>query len=325
MGRTSLLDTIKARNVSENMLSPEGPWWEFREEKRVDKRSEQLIETKTWFLNDPLARLWIRNDENLTVEANLPKLVFGNNAQLLVDPSRAIQLLDEFIDDHVQGVRDSVSDFPYSRVDYCHNFDVRRENIPRYVTAFARLNLLRKKTLHNDEETISWQSRGRMVRVYNKEKEMIASKSLEPQLGRGILRLEVEIKRSSQVLNRFLKKRGKNSLLLRDALDPDVAYEMLKRHIERLRLDVPITSMKRAFEILSREFEGLKAMKLYGYYQILNSHGIARLKQMLPPSTYYYFRKQLMDLDLWLRCPEAEFLPPLVLPEKEELLAIGQN
>jgi hypothetical protein len=325
MEGVSLLDTVRARYQSESKLFHEGEWWEYREEKLIDKKSKAFVYNKTWFLNDPLARLWIRNDGNLTVETNLPKLVFGNNARLLVDPSRAIQLLDEFIGDHVQGMRDSVSDFPYSRIDYCHNFDVGRENIPRYVTAFARLNLLRKKTLHNDEETISWQSRGRMVRVYNKEKEMIASKSLEPQLGRGILRLEVEIRRSSQVLNRFLKKGGKNSLILRDALDPDVAYEMLKRHIERLRLDLPITSMKRAFEILSREFEGLKAMKLYGYYQILNSHGIAKLKHMLPSSTYYYFRKQLMDLGLWLRCPEAEFLAPLVLPQKEELLAMHQN
>lgn len=320
-----MLDTVRARYQSESKLFPEGEWWEYREEKRIDKKSEAFVYNKTWFLNDPRTRLWIRNERNLTVETNLPKLVFGNNARLLVDASRAIQLLDEFISDYVQGVRDTVLDFNYSRVDYCHNFDVGRENIPRYVTAFARLNLLRKKTLHNDEETISWLSRGRMVRVYNKEKEMIASKSPESELAKGILRLEVEIRRSSQVLNRFLKRRGKNSLILRDALDPDVAYEMLKRHIERLRLDVPITSMKRAFEILSCEFEGLKAMKLYGYYQILNSHGIARLKQMLPSSTYYYFRKQLMDLDLWLRCPEAEFLPPLVLPEKEKLLAIGQN
>ena len=325
MGRVSLLDTVRARYQSESTLSPEGEWWEYRQEKRVDKSSGAYVGTKTCFLDDPRARLWIRNETNLTVEANLPKLVFGNNARLLVDPSQAIQFLDGFIHDHVQGVADSVSNYGYSRIDYCHNFDVGRENIPHYIKAFSRLNLFRKKTLHNDEETISWQSRGRMVRAYNKEREMFASKSPGSELAKGLLRVEVEIRRSSQVLNRFLKSIGKASLLLRDALNPDAAYEMLQRHVERLRFDVPITSTTRAFEILRRHFEGPRAVQLYGFYQALNSYGIARVKQMLPQSTYYYFRKQLKDVGLWLACPEAEYLPPLVLPAKRELLALCQN
>jgi len=320
-----VFDTVRSRYQSASDLVPRGRWWDYREEKKIDRKLDTTIETRTFFLNHELARLWIRNERNLTVEASLPKIAFGNNLQLLGDPYRALVRLDEFIRENVEGMRDIVPDFSYARVDYCHNFDVGRENIPHYIRAFSRNNLFRKKTLHNDEETISWRSRGRMVRVYNKEKEMIASKSLDTELAKGILRVEVEIRRYSQVLNNFLKGRGKPLLLLRDVLDPDVAYEMLKRHVERLRLDIPIAPKRRAFERLIHQFEAPRAMQLYGFYEALNSYGIAWVKEMLSPSTYYYFRKRLMDAGLWLACPEAEYLPPLILPKKKELLNMLQD
>jgi hypothetical protein len=323
--RHFVLDTIRARYQSESTLAPNGPRWEYREEKKMDEKLKVPIETRTCFLNDALARLWIRNDRNLTVEASLPKVVYGNNFQLLSDPTAAIARLDEFIRDYVRHVKDTTFSFPYVRVDYCHNFNVGRENIPHYIKAFSKLTLFRKKTLHNDEETISWQSNGRMIRAYNKEKELYASKCPEYESARGFLRVEVEIRRRSQVLNRFLNRQGKTSLALRDALDPDVACEMLKRHVERLRLDVPITSPEKALAILTRHLKGPRATQLYGFYQIINSYGIAKARQTLSSSTYYHLRKQLIDVGLWLACPEAEHLPPLVLPKKEELLKMAQN
>lgn len=325
MGRFLVLDTVKARCQSETDLTPRGQRWEYREEIKMDEKLNVPLETTTWFLNDPLARLWIRNGKNLTVEASLPKIVHGNNFQLLSDPTRALQCLDKFIQDYVQGVEGTVSAFPYSRVDYCHNFQVGPENIARYIKAFSRLSPLPKKTLHNDEETISWRSNGRMIRAYNKEKELQASRNPEYESAKGILRVEVEIKRRSQVLNRFLKRRGRTSFLLSDAVDPDVAYQMLKRHIKRLRLDVPITSPEKALAILTHHFKGPRATQLYGFYRIINDHGIGKAKRNHSPSTYYHFRKQLIDVGLWLACPEAEYLPPLVLPEKEELLQMLQS
>lgn len=325
MGRLFMLDTVRARYQSETDLAPQGQRWDYREETKMDKKLNIPGQTRTWFLNDSLARLWIRNDKNLTVEASLPKIVHGNNFQLLINPSRAIVCLDELIGDHVDGVKDTLSDFSYSRVDYCHNFDVGRENIPQYIKGFSRLTPLPKKTLHNDEETISWQSNGRMIRAYNKEKELQASRCPEYELARGILRAEVEIRRRSQVLNRVLNRIGKTSLTLKDALDFDVAYHVLEKHIRFLRLDIPLTSQETAFVILNHHFKGPRAVQLYGFYQIINTHGIAKAKQMLSCSTYYHFREQLMGVGLWLACPEAEYLPPLVLPKKEELLEMIQN
>lgn len=83
------------------------------------------LTSTSYTLSRPEARIAIYGDRGiLTVEASLPKLLYGNNLNAVNDADRALRRLGEFVSDYVEGDIPDLAEMDYLRVDYCHNFQV---------------------------------------------------------------------------------------------------------------------------------------------------------------------------------------------------------
>jgi hypothetical protein len=99
--------------------------WETRTREFYDVKTKTRITTVAHTLNRPEARIAILGDGGLLrVEASLPKLVYGNNVSTICEPRPAVELLREFVLDHVTGNVRPVEEMECLRVDFCHNFNV---------------------------------------------------------------------------------------------------------------------------------------------------------------------------------------------------------
>jgi hypothetical protein len=293
--------------------------WEMRTRKYFDKKLTSYQTTISHFLGRQEARIAIFGDGGiLRVEASLPKLLHGNNLKAVCNPELALTRLREFVADHVSGEIPELSGMEYMRVDYCHNFQVGSA-LADYVHTLSQVSFLKHRRTTDGYGGVEWWSKnGRMIRAYDKFKEILEKDKKTVAEARGILRFEVEhIKKSG-----FLQRRQhKKKLTLQDVLRPEIAYCSLVETLNAMCMDVGFQAQDSARQILDGNFAFPKATRLLGLLRRLQTETMDDLRRNCGRSTFYSDKKELRGLGLWPPSTGAVSLPALAMPPLETILS----
>ncbi len=293
--------------------------WETSTRKYFDKKLGCYQTSISHFLGQPEARIAIFGDGGiLRVEASLPKLLHGNNLKAVCNPELALARLWEFVADHVSGEIPELSLMDYLRVDYCHNFQVGSA-LPDYIHTLGQVSFLKHRRITDGHGGAEWWGKnGRMIRAYDKFKEILEKDKKTVAEARGILRFEIEFLKKSGFLQRRL---GKKKLTLQDVLTPAFAYCRLVEMLNAMCLGVGFESQDRARQILDENFAFPKATRLLGLLRRLQTETMDDLRRNCGRSTYYSDKKELRVLGLWPPSAGPVSLPALEMPPLETILS----
>ncbi len=320
-----MFDTVAARQEGGpfNPKDASRNAWEMRSREFTDPKTMERRVSIIHLANRAEARIFISGQgQILAIESSLPKLIYGNNLQSLFNPAPALELLNEFVSDYVDGPIPNVSEMPFSRVDYAHNFQVGAF-LPDYVDSLSRVPFLKNRARINENNGIEWWGKnGRRVRAYDKHQEILEKDGMDVSEARGKLRFEVEIRSKAGYLQRRLKKRRPT---LSDVLDPERAYVTLVETLNKMSLDHRFLPLDEARQVLDANFSPRTATTLLGLLQRLRSQKVEEVRAMLPASTFYRNLQKLREVELYPRAVGNRALPPLRLPAFEELLAASES
>ena len=255
----------------------------------------------------------------LSVEASLPRLLFGRNTVPLHedDIQAALNKLSAFVYQTV-GVEFDAATALVGRVDYFVDFRVGETNVDRYLAAIATATLPRFDR-HMINTTILFRNKSKQISVYDKTREILNHNQVSPVMleeAKGMLRLEVRHK-TSDACQRL---KGKYSLSNRTALDlltGAIAFQELSEALSDLGVDRDILKYDRRIDAL-REHYGDSAVfrRLAGFIKLLERYGDNFWQSGCggySRTMYYEHMRMVKGANAWLRSDMA--LPPLRLSE----------
>ncbi|HID43003.1 MAG TPA: hypothetical protein EYP30_04380 [Archaeoglobaceae archaeon] len=250
----------------------------------------------------------------LKVETSLPKILYGDNVELLKDediPSTLDELSNRVVDlfgdiPHMGGWR------VHGRIDAVFGWNAIWDNenhIVDYLHAFKSLELPRHYSQSVDREsTLYWRNKSRVIRMYDKEAEAKVDKAC------GILRFEVQSNRASSELKDVAKV---ESTKAKDVLTWNNAKSILERYLDRLGTDLVVTDEEKAFRLMIKHFGYTKARRLLG---VIHAHRIFSRDELenMGASRITLWRdvREVNSIGLSVATNESGLLPPLTLPEK---------
>jgi hypothetical protein len=258
------------------------------------------------------------NGRLLTIEASLPKLVYGNSLSRVSQPTAALKQLREVARDLVTGPIPGLADTECLRVDFCYNFFVG-DQLPDYLAAISKLPYSRQRFVYNGAHSVEWSSRnGRRIILYDKGLEMQYHDGITAPEANGILRFEIQIRKKSGFIQRRLHT---ESLLTGDVVSAAVAYACLSETMVGIGLDRKFRSPEVARSVLTNNFSGSTVNRLLGLHQRLKTQPFETVRHSMKRSAFYAGLKQLKDVGLWPLSASSVELPPLKLPPIGELLS----
>jgi hypothetical protein len=293
--------------------------WEMRSRKYFDTKLASYQTATSHLLSRPEARIAIFGDGGiLRVEASLPKLLHGNNLATVCNPELSLKRLHEFLSDHVSGEIPELSGMDYLRVDYCHNFQVGSA-LADYIHTLSTVGFLKHRRTTDGYGGVEWWSKnGRMIRAYDKFKEILETEKKTVAEARGILRFEIQNRKKSGLLQRRLHKK---KLTFQDVLRPEIAYCSLVETLNAMCLGVGFQAQDIGRQILDLNLPYSKATRLLGMLLRLQTETMEDLRRKCGRSTYYLDKNILRGLGLWPPSMGAVSLPALAMPPLETVLS----
>jgi hypothetical protein len=226
------------------------------------------------------------------------------------------------------GVAFEASGALVGRVDYCHAFQVREDNLMPYLAAASRANFpnLQRRIIERSSVTFRNNARSKEVQLYDKWEEMLEQfkegKATEAQLNiaLGILKLEVRHRKYASCA-RLATKHKQPHNTARYLLTPDVAYREIEDALRALGLDRPITAIDGRIDGIRKMFgDTFLCCRLLAFIILLERYGEGFWKHNYggyKKSKYYSEAKLLRDAGLWLHSEQS--LPALQVEPLERL------
>jgi hypothetical protein len=293
--------------------------WEMRSRKYFDTKLASYQTATSHLLSRPEARIAIFGDGGiLRVEASLPKLLHGNNLATVCNPELSLKRLHELVSDYVSGEIPELSGMEYLRVDYCHNFQVGSA-LADYIHTLSTVGFLKHRRTTDGYGGVEWWSKnGRMIRAYDKFKEIFETEKKTVAEARGILRFEIQNRKKSGLLERRLHKK---KLTLQDVLRPEIAYCGLVETLNAMCLGVGFQTQDIGRQILDAKFAFSTANRLLGILRRLQTQTMDDVRRDCGRSTFYSAKKELRGLGLWPPSTGDASLPALAMPPLETVLS----
>jgi len=295
--------------------------WETRSRDFFDSKLGTRITSISHTLSRPEARIAIFGDAGiLTVEASLPKLLYGNNLATVNDATKALDRLRGFVTEYVDGDIPHLGEMDYLRVDFVHNFRLGSA-LPDYVRTLSKVSFLKHRRTTDVYGGVEWWSNnGRRIRAYDKHKEIFEKDKKRVPAARGVLRFEIQLRKKSG----FLQRRQQNKkLTLQDVLKPEIAYCCLVETLNAMCLGIDFQTQDGARELLDRHFPYRKSTRLLGLVRRLETESMEGIRELSGRSTYYADKKELRGLGLWPPSVGPASLPALAMPPIKTLLSAG--
>jgi hypothetical protein len=294
--------------------------WETKTREFFDTKLNAHLTKTSYVLNRPQARILIYGDRGgLQIEASLPKLLYGNNLMAVCDSELPLTRLREFVADHVNGEIPDLAEMEFLRVDYCHNFRVGSA-LPDYVHTLSEVSFLKHRRTTDGYGGVEWwtNNNSRRIRAYDKHKEILEKDKKAIAEARGILRFEIQLRKTSRYLQRRQKK---ETLTLQDVLKPEIAYCCLVETLEKMCCGLRFQTQDAARQILDENFSFRKSTRLLGVLRRLQTESMDDVRRACGRSTFYADKKELKRLGFWPPSSSPLELPGLQLPPLEELLS----
>ena len=242
-------------------------------------------------------------DPLLMVEFSLPKLLYGNNYQMIDNIQEAIEIANEKLAlvpylpplDIGKGV--------LNRLDYCYNYQVG-DLVSYYINAISRLSYPHRRTKPHPSEGVQFQSKHKTTKFYDKQRECGYTEAS------GILRQETTIMTSKQVA-KFI---GKDKPTLHDVDEQWLKNELLKE-LENLHLkDNPIPAPDQALKILCDLYGSKAGMYYFGLLmsRMSKSKELITLETEMHPRSLDRQLRKIVDANMPLTLSDHDKeLPPL--------------
>lgn len=255
----------------------------------------------------------------LSVEASLPKLLFGRNTVCLRedDIPSSLSKLSAFVTQTV-GVEFDAATALLGRVDYFADFPVGGINVGCYLGAAATATLPRfDRNIVNS--TVMLKNQSKQILVYDKAREVLSHSQPDPDIlkeAEGMLRLEVR-HRTAGACKRLTEKHGHARRTALNLLTAAIAIQELTDALSDLGLDREIPKYDGRIDAL-RDFysDTLTFCRLVGFLALLERYGEDFWRWNCggySRRTYNEHMRMLRRANAWLRSDVA--LPPLQLPE----------
>jgi hypothetical protein len=303
-----MLDTIRVKyNLSPN--EEQLSFWQRR------TRTTQLgVEMESYIYNPTVTpdEVSVRytyypisyNEEPLlTLEVSLPKLIHGNNHQMIGSIDGTIKMANLILELVPYAPKLDLAEGVLIRLDLCYNHQVG-DLVDDYVKAIGYLDYPHRRTKYHRYEGAEFRSKHKTTKFYNKHLE-----SGLPDAA-GILRQELTVLRGSNVA----KLLGKKNPTLLD-VHKDLVTFQLKTDLDRLKLlDNSIANRDTALKRLCQDHGPKAGVYYYGYLVARLNKSKLQLGQETqthPHSINRYLRKIVSSKIALTLTDNSEPLPPL--------------
>lgn len=256
----------------------------------------------------------------LSVEASLPRLLFGRNTVSLCedDIPAALNELSVFVT-QVVGIEFDATTALVGRVDYFVDFPVGEANLERYLAVVATA-VLPRFDRHTINTTVLFRNKSKQISVYDKQAEILSHPDqVNPVMideARGMIRVEVRHK-TSDACQRLKEKYGLSHRTALDLFTGAIAFQELSDVLSDLGLDREILKYDSRIDTL-REYYGdtTTFRRLAGFIKLLEHYGENFLRNGgggYSRTMYYEHMRMVKGANAWLRSNVE--LPPLRLSE----------
>lgn len=261
-----------------------------------------------------------------SVEASLPKILYGNNIRILdqTDLREALDSLSVFASAQF-GIQFNALTADVARVDFCFNFMVGEERLHAYLFAASEAEPPRlKRRVIGKIETVEFANKRRKVYLYDKSREVEmlfrkgkTTKDVSVMAQGGLLRLEARFNKLDAV-----EHLARKQLLLPDRraqtlLTLDAAKTVLTNALESFGLrHAPVeTRDARVLRLQEAYGYGSKFQRLIGFMRLCEIYGNEKVVKLgiIKPSAYYRQKTELKDAGALIFSDYHSTLPALTL------------
>lgn len=307
-----MFDTVRLQtdNVGLSAERLKRAGWMQRITREMDKTTGEMKESSHWRLQRDASPHFLQyspDDDTLIVETSLPKVIYGDNIQMLkpADVPRALGELTNRVADAVQD-----ADIPdcalwrlRGRADAVFSWDVGGR-VRDYLHAYKSLGLPRHHSQAVDvDATLYWKNGERTIRMYDKHCET------KDDAARGLLRFEIQPRRARAELGTLADAPAVHALTWKNA------HRVLSKHLEALGGSLIVTDEERLFKRLRDAYGPTKALRLMGHVLMATHYGRDELMAMgVNRSTIWRAATQVKKAGANATTAKTGLLPSLQLP-----------
>jgi len=251
---------------------------------------------------------------HLAIELSVPKIVFGNNYQMVFNLKEAAEIIDKcFKDINLFPPLPTCRKATLGRLDACYNYQVG-DNLYHYIKALSRLEYPHRRAADFKYQGVQFKSKHKTAKFYDKGVETRMKEA------KGLLRQEATIMKTKNIQKIFKDKKP-----IFGNLSIEILKNILESDQKALKLtDTDILSADKTLEKIIDLYPNQKtAFEVFGIYTARNIRGKKYLANSLGTSSQKISRR-LRQLNKAGIAPtiteEVEFLPPLVIDiERSEM------
>lgn len=240
----------------------------------------------------------------LSIEASLPKTLFGHNIAVLTQAEiiQSLLMLSGFATANFGVDFDSFS-ASVGRVDFCFNFNVGPNRIYAYLRAAMEARPARlKRRVIGKIETVEFFNEQRKIYLYDKFRQsqvLLRQHKISPEAAAassGLLRLEARFANPVTVDRMLVQRLGLSDRTAGTLLNSAIAVKFLSEALAHFGLDKPVITLDQRVEKL-RAFYGFgsKLQQLLGFMQLCDFYGQDNLisRGIIKRSSFYQHIKDL--------------------------------
>ena len=241
----------------------------------------------------------------LTLETSLPKLIYGNNFQMLSSIDGTIKNGNINLYDVPNAPKLDLAEGILLRIDPCYNHQVG-DAVDDYINAISHLNYPHHKTVIHPGEGVEFRTKHITMKFYDKEHELGMPEA------HGLLRQETSIL-TGKVIQKLLGKR-KPTLL---DISKEFIVEYLEDDLKKLGLfENSIGTEKTIFKNLCQDHGEFAGVYYYGLHALKMEHSKKRISKQTQthPRSLDMRLKKIVDSGIPLTITENDKpLPPLTI------------
>lgn len=240
----------------------------------------------------------------LSVEASLPKILFGHNIAVLTQPEiiQSLLMLSNFATANF-GIDFDALQANVARVDFCVNFDVGADRIYAYLRAATEARPQRlKRRIIGKIETVEFFNEQRKIYLYDKARQtqfLLRRDKIPSGIAAsavGLIRLEARFSNPVVIQRLIVDHLNLTDRAALTILDSAVAKKVLSEALIQFELDKPIIKLDRRVETLQKYYGyGSKLQQLLGFMQLCDLYGQDNLinRGIIKRSSFYQHIKDL--------------------------------
>lgn len=263
----------------------------------------------------------------LSASVSIPKLLFGSNVEMVEDQvaiDRALSVISRYVSE-VASVSFDAQTANVTRVDFCHNWNLKPTEVCEYLRVIGCASLSRMTRHLIDTSTVQFSNCSQVVEFYDKQREVLSrlqhgrASNEEVNASVGVLRYEKRFL-NYRACERLALKLGLPNRRAETLLRVSVAEFVTNETMKALGLDKSLESGDVRLARLLKEYGPKRALSLAGLLAACDSYGADNLVRLdiCKRATFHTMLREIKLAGAWLVTERRRTLPPLRLIQPRE-------